>query len=58
MTPCYRTVKGNRPTLRPGLGGKRAGEVEQSRRNTRDRVGNCLTLGVANYLTFDKRYLK
>ena len=28
-------------------------EVEQSRRNLRDLVGNCLTLGVGNYLTFD-----
>ena len=28
-------------------------EAEQSRRNVRDRVGNCLALGVGNYLTFD-----
>ena len=50
---CYRTVKVNRPTLRPRQGGKLAGGVEQGRRNPRDRVGNCLTLEVGNSLTFD-----
>ena len=44
----------------PGRSGGRdrapslSGEVRKSRRNSRDRVGHSLALGVGNYVTFDR----